>query len=323
MRYIILPIILILSLSASAQNWLEDKENLKGDVKFLHIESGMFNGDSIYSPWRYDTFQYNPQGYLVRSFRSNWKYSNYNNGFFRTYNAEGTLCEVDYYLNDGDTTSRCYFEYDSLNRATIGIYHSGKSHWSTFNYLYNESGLLKEYFAVIKRDGDTIRNVYTYDDMHRKIKDHHISNNRYDSQEITTWQFDENGNILVEKMLDLNPGSKTIITTEADGTRHIEKREPTGKYGEDSYIIKFKYNKAGQAINEVKTNLDGIVEYDISYTYNKQGDAKTENYAKTDKREASVVINEYVYDHKGNWVSKISSWNGEPDFKATRTIEYY
>jgi hypothetical protein len=323
MKIFLFPFLLLLSQSLFAQDWFKDTVELKGDVKHLHHEAGYYDGERINFWFIKDNYNYNRQGFLTKSVSSNSMGGDNFNTVFRVYNEDETLCLIDYSYYDDDDTSSCHFEYDSLGRAARGLYYHEDIQYSTFNYVYNELGLLAEYFAVIKRNGDTIRTLYKYDDEGRKIIEQHFSTNSHDLDELITWKFDNHGHLLEEKLLDLNPSDKTIITTESDGTRHTEIKKATGIYGEDSYRITYTYNQRGQVTHRIKTNLEGLVEFDIHLMYNEQGDVLTEKHAKTNDNEEGAVIHVYVYDHKGNWITKTSTWNGEPDWKEIRKIDYY
>lgn len=307
------------SFSLFSQDWLNDKENLKGEVQSVHYKSTRFMNDMTEDLWTSDNFySYNSNGFLVKSVLYRSMNGPEYDATYRIYNQDENRCLVQYYIEEKDTSSKYLFEYDNLGRTEKVTFYSSGWHWSTFYYVYNEAGLVKECFAVIQRDNDTIRNKYEYDRFGNKIKDTHLS---YSSDLVKTWLYDENGNLIEEKSVLIKAGNTIIYTINTDGS--VEKKEIVGinPYDDDNYVINYAYNDNHQIIKEVKSYLDDSIQYNVSFTYYENGEINTKCYL--NPKDDEKLSFEYKYDSEGNWILKTTYWNGILDRKEEREITYY
>ncbi len=320
-RIIIIPI-LFLSFFSFSQDWLEDKENLNGKVKSVNYKSILFFGDQEEDWWTENNiFEYNLNGFLIRHVLSVSIDGSWSNSIFRVFDKDELLCLEEYVVYENDTSSRYVFEYDSLRKTKKVILFSDGYHWSTFNYFYNDKGLVKECFTVIQRNNDTIRNLYEYDEYGHKVKDSDLSSSCI---VIKTWKYDLLGNIIEEKSELIKAPGTTIVTIENDGTRS-EKRLDKNPDDDRNYQINYSYNSKNQVDHMVEKYLDGRIKNDIIYEYNQSGDVIAEYRLifgeETEERYKRSIA--YEYDSNGNWIKKNTTSNVEVDREEKREIIYY
>lgn len=319
MKQIIIISFFLIQFTALSQDWLEDKENLNGNVKTLNYNSISYKqyGEDWIENFEY---QYNTKGFLTKNDLKSYIFDgSAHSGLVRVYDDEGTHCLTESIILDDGSTSRFNFEYDTLQRVKKAIYYSGNEHWSTFNYLYNSKGLLTERFVVLQRSNDTIWNIYKYDEFGNKIRDSHISSTW---DKYLTWQYDQHGNLLQKKSFEEKSPTTTVYTIYEDGSRD-KKTVDRDPHDEDNYIVNYTYNDKNQVVREVKRYLDDSLYHDIQYTYNEKDDVLTETFVNEDSTIKWILYYEYKYDVNGNWVSKIIKWNNEIERKEEREIEYY
>ncbi|WP_417266590.1 hypothetical protein [Brumimicrobium sp.] len=303
-----------------SQDWLTDKEELKGNVKSVQYHSTTYISEDEEDWWIEDCeYRYNEQGFLIESSLSRKIYDDYQNGIYRIFDETGTYCLVEYEIRDSDTASATKFKYDSLNRVIEEFYYRNDFS-NTFYKVYDHNGYLSKEYALI-RGRDTSSNIYQYDDLGRKIKDIDTS---YSCVIVKTWKYDVYSNIIQEKS-DLKKAPKTtIFTINEDGTR--EKKVLDNNPDDDrNYQIDYSYNDLNQIVHEIRKYLDGRVQYDVTYEYNQNGDIIVKSYLdleNNDNGRVEMVI-EYEYDSKGNWISRTSYYEDTLDQEETRKIEYY
>jgi len=308
-----------------AQDWLKDTCALNGNVKSVRYESAIYFGGKEYATEDY-RYEYNPQGFLIRSNLSSSHAGKNYNAYYRIYDETGKHCLVQYYIQSKDTASRYDFTYTNLGNVDKAILYNWGKRWSTYNYVYDEKNMLSEYFVVIHRDGDTIRNYFEYDEAGRIIMDAHISETY---KKYKYWQYDSNGYLKEEKLLDSNWAGRTTYKMDNDGNVLDKETIDNSKmaYTKESYITKLIYNEQGQVSKETKTDFEGRLVTENIYTYNEEGfEATLISFyaAKEDKSEYTInFIYTYTYDSQGNWITKTASRNGEMFQEEKKKIEYY
>ena len=320
MKQIITTLSILLHFVGLSQDWLNDKEELKGNVKFVHYKSTTYLSTNKEDWWIENCkYHYNEQGFLIKSNLERKLYYDYHNGVYRIYDEEGTLCLTEYELRDHDTSSTKTYTYDSLDRV-IQEYYYRNDFSNTFYYEYDHKGYLSRRYALI-RDKDTSDHIYEYDDFGRKIREVDTS---YSSVIIKTWKYDIHGNITRE-ISERKKAPKTIaFTIHEDGT-HEKKVLDKNPDDKRNYQIDYTYNDNNQIVHEIKKHLDGRVQHDILYEYNERGDVIVKNYLdlKDDGSDRIKLKTKYKYDSYGNWTSKTSYYDGELDQEETRKIKYY
>ena len=320
MKKLILFLFIICCNFLFSQDWLEDQENLKGHVKSINYNSIVFK-ENTEDNW-IDNFEYhyNAKGFLIQSDIKSYAFGGtYHNGLFRIFDEEGVRCLTEYNIIDGDTTSKCNYEYDSILRVKKGIYFSDDSHCSTFNYLYNKDSLVIECFVILQQDNDTIRYIYEYDKSGYKIKETHLGSSK---EKYKIWQYDQKGNLVHHKSFEEKSPTTTVYTIYEDGTRD-KKTVETDPHDEDNYIVDYVYNESNQVIREVRKYLDDSLYHSFVFTYNEIGDVLSKTSFNDDGSKKWTLIFEYLYDIQANWISKTATWEGVIDQKEERKIEYY
>lgn len=181
--------------------------------------------------------------------------------------------------------------------------------------------MLTECFTVLQRSKDTIRNVFEYDENFRKIRESYTSSSNVIIQ---SWNYDERGNVIQEKSELLKAPPTRIFTIEQDGTRTKEVMD-SNPDDNRNYQIEYAYNDLNQKTGEVKSHLDGRIQYDLTYEYNQNGDVISESYLnlKKENGERSKIRIVYEYDSYLNWIKKRSYYEEQLEQSETRTIEYY
>ncbi|MBN4071500.1 hypothetical protein JYT72_03200 [Crocinitomix catalasitica] len=315
------------------QDWKVDTCSLKGSVESLVLKKNVFHDDHDFD-WFESTYDYNRQGYLVRS---NWSSSlwgvNHNTNF-RIYDDSGIRCQKEYYIQDGDTASLWEFSYDShgnLNKQNVYDHGNwGTDMISECIYYYNNKGLLIKELMVIQNSLDEHYRYYDYDADGRLIKDSKITPHK---KSIKSWKHDEAGLLIEEKFLDTSWGSRSFYEKDSDGNfvqmRHQDNSEKP--YTGESYVTTFSRNDLGQIIQEMKSEPKGKFISRRTYSYNEKGDELTEetlykpskDKIMPDKKFKGKFVYSYEYDLHGNWISKATELSGKLIERETREIEYY
>ena len=187
-----------------------------------------------------------------------------------TYNSDGTIKRADF--TDGYATSESY-EYDSAKRLvkTVSVSRDKAYEPKTTYYTYNSAGLLtsEKCYSGGKKLIDSKDFKYNTDG---KITECTISVSENKTQGITTYEYDRQGNCVLEKHFDLN-------------------RKATGNK-------EFKYDKNGFVIYQKETNLksNGIAE--IYYTLDKyENPTAVKVYLTTGGKKDLKYEHRYSYDY--------------------------
>lgn len=319
MRHTITITILLLHFMGFSQDWLHDKEELKGNVKSVHCRSTMYITEDPQDWWILDYFDYyNTNGFLIAYDRIQKTLDTNQRSISRIFDATGTHCLVEFKFQ-GDDSDSTNFKYDSLHRVTKSIYERSDFK-NTHYYKYNNDGTLFKEYSIV-RGGDTISTIYDYDGAGRKVMQTDTSRS---CVIVKFWKYDTHGNVLQERS-DLRKAPKTIVyTMKEDGTREKEVLE-TNPDDQRDYLIDYQYDEMGQVRHEIRKYGDGRIQYDVTYEYNEHGDAISENYLDLDDPNGNrIKANiQYEYDDHGNWILKRSYYDGILDQKENRTIVYY
>jgi hypothetical protein len=311
---------ILLHFSCFSQDWLHDTLDLKGSVKTLKYSSTEYISDDEDEWWiSNNEYEYNRNGFLVRSNLDEKIFDTYHHGIYRVFDESGTMCLLHYELNNGDTMSATRFIYDSLDRVIEAYYYRADFSNSHY-YVYDNQGKLSQEYGIVNTN-DTISNIYKYDDAGRKVEDLDTS---YSCVILKSWVYDANDNVLQEKS-DLKKAPSTIkVKMCEDGTyqKEIIENNPDDHR---SYQINYTYNELNQIEHEVKMYLDGRILYDVLLEYNKRGDVIAESYLNADnpKEDRFKLRFKYKYDAEGNWISKRQYYSGDLEKEEYRVIEYY
>jgi len=116
----------------------------------------------------------------------------------------------------------------------------------------------------------------------------------------TEYTYDENGRLL--KVLDVNSGS----VQEEYAYNENGFLSSATIVDNEGMIRKYTYNENGKLIKEVREK-DGVVYYDISFTYSSDGGYVKEEACVYNENFTSGWVRKYEYDDNGNLVKKESS----------------
>jgi YD repeat-containing protein len=200
------------------------------------------------------------------------------------YDIEGHLVA---HTLDGHTTT---FSYNEAGKR-IGSRSTHRGTIYTSTYSYNEGGALISIDSY--RDGEFVRSDkdYKYDENNRLIW-------RKGNDSEWTFEYDDKGKLI--KQVEKN--SHNSIWTET-----------------------FEYDKKGfrkKTNTSIKLPDGRITQSQSTYSYDKHGSLIETMYRKDDGSE-TVFSYGFKYDTQGNWVEKISYYNGEPGQVWRRSIKYY
>jgi len=292
---------------------------IKGNVKSFSFKRDTYESVD-YQEWSNYTYQYNSKRNMTKHNRSS-SFSGINyNSYYRIYDKEEELCLIQYFIQSGDTALKKIFTYNEQNDIkTIETFHQGK--WgidkiSTSNYIYDKNNLL------IQTNTHSIKRYFEYDTLNRLIKDTEISTN---SKVIKAWEYNNEGLILTEKVLDTNWASATYNEPDKEGNWVVVKKIDYSENPKtsDSYIKEFTYNNQGQLIHEIKTKITGEVLFDEYFTYNHFGDCIHKKYYWSEKNRHIIFSYKYEYDSNRNWTKKTTKVDKELYEVEIRKIEYY
>jgi hypothetical protein len=317
---ILIVIVICFSSICHSQDWLNDKVNLKGNVKSVYYNSTTYVGEDEMNWWKESSEKhFNNNGFLIKSDLRRIMFGDYQHGIFRKFNKEGTRCIVEYEIINYDTVSVSNFTYDSLGRVEKSFNYNQGVHSSTLNYVYNEKNQISEYFVISEQDKDTNRMVYEYDVFSRMIKQSDISKSCII---IKSWEYDNKGNLIQEKSELKKSPATTVVRVNSDGTREIEKVE---NFPDDirNYVITYEYNESNQVIHEIRKYLDNRIQYDAVYTYSKKGLVATKSFLTSECCDDGNAKFEYKFDKHDNWI--LTSKKGHKILSEVekRDIEYF
>lgn len=234
-------------------------------------------------PLEYTTYDYDTNGNLTSSVKAheNWvnggtcyETTNYNaagnvtsakgtyeQGTFETiFDSSGRNSTTAYYLEDGSfvQSAQSVYDYRGNTIKITNSYADGDSSTSTVSYVYdNVTGEMTSKTAVYN-DGGSIWN--------------------------TTYEYDENGNVI-----------KEVVT---DGT--------TNKI---STTTNYSYDEKGNVIAVTRTAVTGTGEEfseGFNYKYDEKGRRIRENFSYNDGNHGHGYEKEYAYDETGK---KVGSWS--------------
>ena len=190
---------------------------------------------------------------------------------------------------------------------------------SSYVYFYDSNGLL------IKRENHGIlATKYEYDD-----KGNITADLMYNDEEMFgSWhyKYDENNNRI--ERLGLLDGD----FVERWITHYDEKGRKIKEYMVDEepdtiptyLIITFEYNSQNRLKSKTSTDPETKIYAIDTYKYNEQGDI-IEHYSKNNFQQGTeeVTTFEYLYDTKGNWITRIEFYNNKAKKITKRKVEYW
>lgn len=320
MKSIIYLLILLSPSFLNAQDWLEDKEDLKGNVKKVHYTRAVFFTEEKENWWTIENnYEYNINGFLIRSSSVGNASGKFDYGIFRVFDDSDEKCQIEYDLNYGDTTSKCLYVYNYRGQIEKSNYYRNNELWNTSYYTYNKAGFLSQKLAITIKN-DSLWDKYKYDVVGRMIEYVDSSKSLY---VLKTWEFDDKDRLIEVKSQKLKMPKPIVITIGDNGTILDEKKVDRIPKDEDHLKITYVYNEKNQILQEIRDYLDSDEGFERIYLYNEQGEVSSITSTDLNSKDKNITTITYEYDLNGNWTSKKYYWNGEYNEIETREIEYY
>jgi hypothetical protein len=307
---------------AFCQEYDDEPTGLKGNIKSIqHKVSVYFSEDPadwmIYEhEWNYNQF-----GNITKMKRTNLSFDEtQSNEDVYTYEiGQNRLLKKSTLINT-DTISQGLYSYNREGKSTKKIFYSQGEIWNNTYFTYDKKGRLIEELIDLIQKKDSLFDRYAYDDFDRKIRDEHISKSYH---LVKTWQYDQNGNCLLEKSTVLKAPATIKYTMNQDNS--VRERTEVKNDPNDSrnYTIVYTYDNDNRIELEIKTNGSDSVLHDIKYTYNSQGDIIFAAYLNPITQTREKLSYSYEYDHIGNWTKKYCKIEDYLESVEERTISYW
>lgn len=214
---------------------------------------------------------------------------------------------------------------------------------------FNRSGYIIEEYSYEPNDLLEKKIIFKYDGKHNKIE---VNSYNFESKLIFKWIYEYNDKGFLTNRICFKPdGSqywKQSFNYDAMGNL-IEEIWYTPE-GVQNWKLTYGYDNQGNKIEEINYDEKGSLYEKQTYSYDEKGNKiEANNYDSDlslswkqtflydDKRniveknwynfEGSVfnikTTFEYEYDEKGNWIRRIDSFNGIPEYILEREFEYY
>jgi hypothetical protein len=293
------------------------REGLKGRVKnvkeVIYEAVTKFGEVTKGTATNSETTQYNYKGYQTERI-----YANYNTPpagteyrYTYKYDSRGNkIEECRYDLKSGDIYDKEAWTFNEENKITKKYSYEYSSWSDTPNVP------IRTKTSVCKRNGNTVE--YS----------HYDEKNVFTGK--TIFKTDDNGNVLKRTWYDANGDRiswEMVVVYDRRGNVIEESGwyEPGDPRNRDVAKLVYDYDEKGNKIETRSYHYDGSLSHKTTYQYNDKGD-ETESFYHSSNGEVSIETTvRYKYDHKGNWVERIS-YSGEAKTPATftdRKIEYY
>lgn len=185
-------------------------------------------------------------------------------------------------------------------------------------YTYDGNNKLIKIESITDDESFVIINDYEYFDTGYKIV---VSENDIIVKE-TVYTTDNKGNILSE--METSFIQENLITNRVNEWKNNQMIKTKVTYGKDGYIVNYKYDANGLAIEETIFDLkDKLVSKKRRKFDDKKNLIEENLYDSTGRLKTNSRIL-YVYDEKGNWTKRTQFANNleQPISNATRTIRY-
>jgi hypothetical protein len=324
MRYFLYILFTFNILTIYSQSEVVDNSSLKGQVKSFIYESKFYFTPGIIDVFKKIEYQFNVNGKITHKsnisyfdFDEDTSYSNYQ----WNYDILGNYLSEELYYQNSELFSKTQYKTDSSGRVLNSLYFNGNEFYNTKIYIYNESKKLTE-IKCKTINGFESSEFYNYDNKGNMI---YYAENSPTLKQNHYWTFDENNRLIEEKYLDTNWSSQSTYIMKENGELELlnEKDFSNNPNTEASYLIYYKYNPQGYLIEENKLKLNGTIITKSSFIYNENGDAIREDFFDSEMNKTFIKLYEYIYDHKGNWISKTTYIDRDVLQNETRKIIYY
>jgi hypothetical protein len=259
------------------------------------------------------------------------------------FSPKGKLTEI--HQKEHGTNKRTKLEYDSATNARLAkVIITGTSEVVTRKY--NSRGLIEEE-RLQSKESKALNHtaIYSYSPKADKVKikySYDVKESPWDRTIYTEYvfAFDKNGNLVSEK-LAYSPGKThmTITYNYASDNKLISINHLSSCWGSNSCIktgLRYTYDKKGNVIDELATdetvrNADWCYCYHFTAKYDDKNNIVEKIYNSdlsgigliTKNDPSHKITYSYVYDAKGNWISRSEFQNNKARSITQREISYY
>jgi len=240
------------------------------------------------------------------------------------YDDKGNRIELNEYTSNGLLERKVKYKYDDKgNNTEVIVYDSDGNFKLRLTNKYNEQ-LKTEYCEYDSLGKLCFKTTMKYDDKGNMIE-HGQYRSDIDSysKSFTEYEFDKNGNKVVEKNIDSDGENISRQTFEYDKKGNLIERKIYHR-NERLYVkIRMDYDDNGNEIESRMYDSDEILYSKSTSVYDNKGNiisSKTWDRNFKDIWEWAKTID---YDEKGNWIREISFINQIPDFITEREIKYF
>ncbi len=204
------------------------------------------------------------------------------------YQYRDGLMTKEVFVKENGQTNTKFYEYDAQNKLVYKK-HGWDGRFSEVKYIYENGRLIKE--LDLDKEEELLTTSYVYDGQTRQRRFHRPTGEIY---RVLTSKYDQAGN---EIELD--------VAGENEAFTWNERRT---------------FSKNTQLLRKVREDNEGKVEE--VYTFDDAGNCVYMGYYNDDEL-SETRSNVFNYDHMGNWIKKISRYNGNLVDIQERVIVYY
>lgn len=237
---------------------------------------------------------------------------NYNNITTYTYDNAGNMLTALTSYKDGSWRKHTY-TYDQNSNLLTEVYESDECIYEEFTYTYDNNGNVLSHIEKYHNSPTyvvTISRIYAYDDQgkltfNQTIQNHGLSESIHE----TTYNYDENGNLLIEEYSDGQTVTGKCVYTYDENSNLIS------KVGNDSSY--YTYDDRGNVITKEQYENEELKEK-VTYTY----DDKNRLVTATGPIEIFPVVTiTQFYDSAGHIIKR--TWTTPEGFSADESVITY
>jgi len=251
------------------------------------------------------------------------RYYSYFSDEYQQFDVNGLAVSKKYFDKTGNIIYRKAIEYDATGKIKRVVEFDTTNNISNkLAYVYNALGKLTE---TIAEEGSTnpFTTKYTYEPISNLLTKEEL---RVEGKIIktTNYEYDEVG---YKKMIDTSystTGAKYKSKIEVydanenmlEQTRFDDKFEIVSKY-------EYSFDKNNNNIEFKSYSRGGVLQGVFLYKFDEKNNMIEESKLNASKNLKDILVNEYKYDSKGNWIEKITKHQSIPKNIVKRSIEYF
>jgi hypothetical protein len=228
------------------------------------------------------------------------------------FNANGYKIEGRGFTKEGVEAYKWVYTYDENQKLIKGtLVHDNPEYLTTYSYIYNENGKLKQQDVKDYLGNLAYKDVYIYDE-----KGNIIELGRYDYTAEDYYEYDDYYDDYYEMEYIYE---KYIYTYDPSGNAISE-----SYYGnETSSKYLYSYNDKGKMTEHAYYDDDNTLIEIVKYAYDEKGNVIEEKYFKNGTTVDKIMTCTYEYDNRNNWTKCIIYENNIAIMIKERKIEYF